>query len=97
MKKTHTILVPTMLRHFGIFAHMLEREGYHLKVLTNTGHEVVEEGLASVHNDMCYPALLAIGQLIDGVKNSGHPRATGRRDDHADRAADAVRPITSTF
>ncbi len=75
MKKTHTILVPTMLPiHFGIFARMLEQEGYHVKVLTNTGHEVVEEGLANVHNDMCYPALLAIGQLIDGVKNSGIPR-----------------------
>lgn len=75
MKKTHTILVPTMLPiHFGIFVKMLEREGYHVKVLDNMAQEVIDEGLRSVHNDTCYPALLVIGQLIDGIKNCGIPR-----------------------
>ena len=28
-----------------------------------------QEGLAHVHNDMCYPALLVIGQMIDALKS----------------------------
>ncbi len=75
MKKTHTILVPTMLPiHFGILVKMMEGEGYHIKVLDNMAQEVIDEGLRSVHNDTCYPALLVIGQLIDGIKHCGIDR-----------------------
>jgi predicted nucleotide-binding protein (sugar kinase/HSP70/actin superfamily) len=71
MKKTHTILVPTMLPiHFGFLANIFRQEGYTVEVLSNTGRAVVEEGLKNVHNDTCYPALLVIGQLIDAL-NSG--------------------------
>jgi len=75
MKQTHTILVPTMLPiHFGIFVKMMQKEGYNIKVLDNMEKTVIDEGLKSVHNDTCYPALLVIGQLLDGIKNCGIPR-----------------------
>ena len=68
MKKTHTILAPTMLPiHFRILADVLSMHGYKVKVLENTGKRVIEEGLKNVHNDTCYPAQLVIGQLIDAL------------------------------
>ena len=46
MKKTHTILVPTMLPiHFKILGDVLQTYGYKVQVLTNTGHQVINEGL----------------------------------------------------
>ena len=38
MKKTHTILIPTMLPiHFRILGNVLENYGYKVKVLDNCG------------------------------------------------------------
>ena len=45
------------------------KSGYKLEVLINEGEQVREEGLAHVHNDTCYPALLVIGQMIDALKS----------------------------
>ena len=56
MKKTHTILIPTMLPiHFRILGNVLENYGYKVKVLDNCGPGVIEQGLKNVHNDTCYP------------------------------------------
>lgn len=69
MKKTHTILVPTMLPiHFRFMVNILREFGYNAELLENSGKAVVDEGLKNVHNDTCYPALLVIGQLIDALK-----------------------------
>ena len=71
MKKTHTILVPTMLPiHFRILGDVLKMYGYKVKVLDNTGKKVIEQGLKNVHNDTCYPAQLVIGQLIDALNTT---------------------------
>lgn len=76
MKETHTILIPMMLPlHFKMLSEILNQNGYHTELLTNTGHEVVNEGLRNVHNDTCYPALLVIGQMIDALDS-------GRYDPH---------------
>lgn len=70
MKQTHTILVPTMLPvHFRFMVEILRAHGYNAELLDNSGANVVKEGLQNVHNDTCYPALLAIGQLIDAIKS----------------------------
>lgn len=70
MKKTHTILAPQMLPiHFDLIAKVLRQDGYNIEVLSTTHKNVVEEGLKSVHNDTCYPALLVIGQFIDALKS----------------------------
>ncbi len=74
MKKTHTILVPTMLPiHFKILGDVLQTYGYKVQVLTNTGHQVINEGLKNVHNDTCYPAQLVIGQMIDALQHTSLP------------------------
>lgn len=75
MKETHTIFIPTMLPvHFEMIAHILTLHGYQVKLLTNSGHRVINEGLKNVHNDTCYPAQLVIGQLIDALEHTDIPR-----------------------
>lgn len=70
MKQTHTILVPTMAPiHFAMLKSALECEGYKIRLLTEGGSEVAQEGLKYVHNDTCYPALLVIGQFISALKS----------------------------
>ncbi len=71
MKKDYTILCPNMAPiHFGILEKIFRLQGYNLVVLKNEGPNVVDEGLRTVHNDTCYPALLVIGQMLDAL-NSG--------------------------
>lgn len=70
MKRDYTILVPQMLPvHFTLMQGIFRRQGYNLEFLENTAYSVTEQGLQNVHNDTCYPALLAIGQLLDAIKS----------------------------
>lgn len=70
MKHTHTILIPGMLPfHFELLRSALESCGYKAEILKNTGHDVIETGLRYVNNDICYPALLVIGQLINALES----------------------------
>ena len=68
MKKDYTILIPNMSPiHFNVMKRPFELHGYRIILLENSSHTVIEEGLKYVHNDMCYPALLVIGQMIDAL------------------------------
>ncbi len=68
MRKTHTILIPSMLDiHFALFEQALRSAGYKAEVLKNHSDSISNVGLKYVHNDTCYPALLVIGQFIDAL------------------------------
>ena len=70
MRKTHTILIPSMLPfHMALFEKALLCSGYKVEIMNNEGLDVVTEGLKYVHNDTCYPALLVIGQFIDNLNH----------------------------
>ena len=70
MRQTHTILVPGMLPlHFSLLKAALASCGYKAEILQNTSREVVETGLKYVNNDICYPALLVIGQLLNALES----------------------------
>ena len=70
MKATHTILVPGMLPfHFALLRSALQSCGYKAEILQNTGREVIETGLKYVNSDICYPALLVIGQIISALES----------------------------
>lgn len=70
MVKTHTILIPNMLSiHMDLFEKTLISLGYKTEILRNEGPEVVATGLKYVHNDICYPAMLVIGQFIDALNH----------------------------
>ncbi len=70
MKKDYTILIPNMAPiHFRLLRSLFRRHGYNVELLNNTGRKVIDAGLKYVHNDTCYPALLAIGQLLDAIES----------------------------
>ena len=70
MKKTHTILAPTMLPlHFRMVEQILRTEGYRMDILDDRGPEIAELGLKYVHNDTCYPAILCIGQFMKALQS----------------------------
>lgn len=70
MRKTHTILIPSMLPiHFQFLQRILINAGYKVEILQSEDMNIVEEGLRYVHNDTCYPALLVIGQMIQALKS----------------------------
>lgn len=69
MKKTHTIVLPEMLEyHFPILKAALIRGGYKAAVLSNKGASVMNYGKKYVNNDMCFPAISIIGQMVDSLK-----------------------------
>lgn len=68
--KEYTILVPMMANpHFTLIKYALKQYGYNLEILTTNNENIIQNGLTYVHNDMCYPALLVIGQFIDALKS----------------------------
>ncbi len=75
MKKDYTILVPTMLpRHFKIIIGIFRYYGYNVELLENSGENIIKEGLKYVHNDICYPAQLVIGQMIDAIESGKYDK-----------------------
>ncbi len=68
MKKTYKVLIPTMLPiHFTLLKNMLRQFGYDAEVLDYSNTDVIETGLKCVHNDICYPSTLVIGELMHAV------------------------------
>ncbi len=70
MRKDYTILIPNMAPiHFQLLQKLFNKNGYRVELLCSDGQEVVDAGLKYVHNDTCYPALLAIGQLMHALES----------------------------
>ncbi len=70
MKKDFTILAPMMLPiHFAFVRKLFRHLGYKFELLDTTGSDIVQTGLKYVHNDTCYPAILAIGQLVHALES----------------------------
>lgn len=70
MKEEYTILMPGMLPiHFSLLRELLVLYGYKVELLTSSGQEIIDTGLKYVHNDICYPAQLVIGQFIHALQS----------------------------
>ena len=69
-KKTHTILAPQMAPiHFDLVQTVLQKYGYKILIPDMPDKAAIDLGLRYVNNDMCYPAIVVIGQLIDALKS----------------------------
>lgn len=70
MKDTHTLLIPMMIEpHFSIISEALRLDGYKTELLTNTSPTIAGTALRYLHNDICYPAVLVIGQFIEALQS----------------------------
>lgn len=68
-KRRMVLLIPSMLdAHFDLLRFAFDEKHRKTTVLTNTEH-ITEIGLSYAHNDLCYPGILIIGQLIGAVRS----------------------------
>ena len=64
----YTILAPQMSPiHFEMVEAILRSEGYNVVLLPSVDHSAVDIGLRYVNNDICYPSILVVGQLMEAV------------------------------
>lgn len=64
MKERQTLLIPALLdAHFPLMKYAFYTRQFQPVILNNSRH-VTETGLRFVHNDMCYPCVLNVGQMI---------------------------------
>ncbi|MBR1421228.1 MAG: 2-hydroxyacyl-CoA dehydratase [Selenomonadaceae bacterium] len=69
-KKTHTILAPQMAPiHFELVETVLRKYDYNVVIPSMPDRAAIDLGLRYVNNDMCYPAIVVIGQLISALKS----------------------------
>ena len=64
-KETHTILAPQMSPiHFELLETVFRSYGYRLVIPKTMDRKAIDVGLRYVNNDMCYPAIVVIGQML---------------------------------
>ena len=69
-KATHTILVPQMAPiHFELIKTAVRKYGYNIVIPPMPDKHTTDVGLRYVNNDMCYPAIVVIGQLISALQS----------------------------
>lgn len=69
-KRKHTILAPQMAPiHFDLLKEVFKRYGYNIVIPEMPDKKAVDMGLRYVNNDMCYPAIVTIGQLLTALKD----------------------------
>ncbi len=66
----HTILLPQMApTHYELIKAALYRHGYDVLIPPMSTKQSTDLGLRYVNNDMCYPAIVVIGQLLAALKD----------------------------
>ena len=65
MKRDYTILAPEMFpTHMELIQAAFKLYGYKTEVVRYQGKKVIDTGLKYLHNDVCYPAICALGQQL---------------------------------
>lgn len=73
MKKTHTILLPEMLKYHSAFLQAaFEGSGYHFEVMCGK-KDLKSKALRYMNHDYCYPAILIVGQILDVLEKGQYP------------------------
>ena len=69
-KEKDVILAPSMTPiHFPLFKPAFDHEGYRVEMIKHQGQKAIDNGLAYIHNDACYPAIMTLGQIITALKS----------------------------
>ncbi len=70
MKSQHTIIAPNLAPiHFELLEKVFRIEGYRVVIGPAIDREAIDVGLKYVNNDACYPAIIALGQLVGALKS----------------------------
>jgi predicted nucleotide-binding protein (sugar kinase/HSP70/actin superfamily) len=70
MKRSHTILAPDMFpTHMELLQAIFRIHGYRIVIARDEGKKVIDTGLKYLHNDVCYPAICAVGQQLYALES----------------------------
>ncbi|MDR1572012.1 MAG: 2-hydroxyacyl-CoA dehydratase [Clostridiales Family XIII bacterium] len=70
MRGDYTILIPQMSPiHFQFLEPVMNCCGYRAKLLPPVDVHAVDEGLKYINNDVCYPTIVSLGQVISYLKS----------------------------
>ena len=73
MKKEYVILAPDIFpSHMTLIREIFRMYGYNIEIMHYEGQKVIDVGLQYLHNDMCYPAICSIGQLLYAIKSGDY-------------------------
>ncbi len=74
--RARNILVPDFSPFYSVFAQtVFIPMGYQVEILPPPDSESVKLGLKYVNNDMCYPAIITIGDIIKGLNSQKYDLA----------------------
>ena len=63
-----TIIAPQMAPyHFELLVPVFHKYGYNAELLPSVDPKAVDAGLKYVNNDICYPSILTVGQIMEAV------------------------------
>ncbi|MGI6229866.1 MAG: acyl-CoA dehydratase activase-related protein [Tractidigestivibacter sp.] len=66
----YTILAPQMSPvHFELAEAVLKDYGYNMELLPSVDQGAVDAGLKYVNNDICYPSILTVGQIMEAIES----------------------------
>ena len=69
-RRTYTIIAPQMAPiQFRLLETTLRKYGYRLVIPQMPDRSAIDLGLRYIHNDMCYPAIVVIGQLLSVIQS----------------------------
>ncbi len=69
-KKLKTILVPNLSEAFTeIVSSVIQKEGFKVELLPLAGKKAIELGKKYVHNDICYPAQINVGEILAALED----------------------------
>lgn len=72
-KEKHTLLIPSLFPvHMDFLADAIRSSGYRVEVLQYDNKEVFDVALKYINNDMCYPAICSVGQLLYAVESGNY-------------------------
>jgi predicted nucleotide-binding protein (sugar kinase/HSP70/actin superfamily) len=67
---TKTLWVPNVSRSFAVIGSAaLRQDGFEARALPMAGRRAAQLGKAYVHNDMCYPAQINIGEMLAALED----------------------------
>ena len=70
IRRSYTVLAPQLSPiHFQFLESAFRRAGYQLTIPPLPDKSAIDEGLKYVNNDACYPAILAVGQLLQALRS----------------------------
>ena len=67
------VIAPQMAPiHFELYSEVFRLDGYDFEVVSVDRDRALEYGLRYVNNDMCYPSILVVGELLAAIDSGGY-------------------------